>query len=170
MKKIFAALLMTVAFAVPAFAQMHDKESKGHKECACHEQHMEKRGMHRHGHMLGMLIMHADKFGLSDDQVTKLKGIQRATAKRMIQLEADKKIARIDLMEIMAVKDFDLEKANTVAQKISDIQKDKRLEKLKAIKEVRNVLTDEQFKKTEEMKRKMMGGKKPEMKKHDEKK
>ena len=172
MKKILAALLLTAVFAVPAFADMHGKEMKEHQKCECHEQ-MGKHHMHKRGDMLGMLIMHADKVGLTEDQVVKLKAIHRSMKVKEIRLEADKKIAKIELMEIMEVKDFDLEKANATIQKISDLKRDQNLEMLKSMKEVRSLLTDEQFKKIKEMRHQMWDarkpeGKKPEMKKHKE--
>ena len=159
MKRILTALMLTVVFAVPAFADMNGKEMK---ECACHEQKMGMpdmhRGMHKKGDMLGMLIKHADKVGLTDDQVVKLKAIHRTMEKKEIRAEAEKKITKIDLMEIMEVKDFNLEKADAAAKKISGIETSKHLEMLKTLKEVRSILTDEQFKKIKEMKSKMMEG------------
>jgi Spy/CpxP family protein refolding chaperone len=130
-------------------------------------------GMHKRGDMLGMLIKHADKVGLSGEQVAKLKGIHRVMEKKKIRSEADMKLTRIDLKEIMEVKDFDLEKANAAVQKISDIKRDQHLEMLKSMKDVRSILTDEQFKKIKDMKHRMWegkkpGGKKPEMKKQKE--
>ena len=58
----------------------------------------------------------------------------------------------------MEVKDFNLEKADDAAKKISGIETSKHLEMLKTLKEVRSILTDEQFKKIKEMKSKMMEG------------
>lgn len=169
MKRILSALLLTVVFAVPAFAKMPDKEMKDHQKCECHEW-MAKGHMHKRGDMLGMLIKHADKLGLSGDQVAKLKDIHRGMEKKKIRFEADMKLARLDLKEIMEVKDFDLEKANAAVQKMSDMKRDQHLEMLKSIKEVRGILTDEQFKKIKEMKHHMCEGKKPEMKKQKAKK
>lgn len=160
MKKILSTLLLTVIFAVPAFADMHGKETKGHKECACHEQMQGKPGMHRRGDMVGMLIKHADKIGLTDDQVVKLKAIHSGIIKKKIRFGADSKLARIELMEIMEVKDFDLEKANAAALKITDLKKDQRLEMLKSIKDVRAILTDDQFKKIKEFRHRMWEKKK----------
>ena len=167
MKKILTALLLTAVFAIPAFADMHGKEMKEHQKCECHER-MGKRHMHKRGDMLGILIKHSDKVGLTADQVVNLKVIHRGMGKKKIRLEADMKLARIELKEVMEVKDFDLEKANVAAQKISDIKRDQRLEMLKSIKDVRSILTDEQFKKIKEIKYQMWEGTKPEMKEHKE--
>lgn len=64
-------------------------------------------------------------------------------------------------MEIMEVKDFDLEKAGSAVKKIAEIKTAHHLEMLKAMKEMRTILTDEQFKKMKRMMSMKMGGKKP---------
>ena len=169
MKRILTALLLTAVCAVPAFADMHGNEGKEHRKCECREQ-MGKERMHKRGDILGMLIMQADKVGLTDDQVAKLKVIHRGMEKKKIRFVADLKLAKIDLKEVMEVKDFDLDKASAAAQKISDIKRDQRLEMLKSIKDVRSILTDEQFKKINHMRHHMRLGNKPEGKKPEGKK
>jgi Spy/CpxP family protein refolding chaperone len=54
-------------------------------------------------------------------------------------------------MEIMEVKDFDLEKASAAVKKIADIKTAHHLEMLTAMKEMRSILTDEQFKNMKKM-------------------
>jgi len=54
-------------------------------------------------------------------------------------------------MEIMEVKDFDLEKAGAAVKKIADLKTAHHLEMLKAMKEMRTMLTDDQFKKMQTM-------------------
>ena len=145
MKKIALALLLTVVFAVPAFSQMTDMPMKGHGQM------MEMGNMDKMGDMMGMCIEHADKMGLTDDQITKMKPIHREMQKKQARFKADQKIAEIELMEIMDVKDFDLEKANAAVKKIADIRTAYHLEMLKAMKEMRTILTDEQFQKMKKM-------------------
>lgn len=144
MKKLILAGLLTLVFAVPAFSQMKGASMHGHGEG--HGQ-MEMGHMDEMGDMTGMCIEHADKIGLSDDQLVKMKPLHRAMQKQQARFKADLKIAEIELMEIMDVKDFDLEKAVAAAKKVSDIKTAHHLEKLKAMKEIRTELTDEQFKK-----------------------
>ena len=54
-------------------------------------------------------------------------------------------------MEIMDVKDFDLGKASAAAKKIADINTAHHLEMSNSMKEVRTILTDDQFKKMKKM-------------------
>jgi Spy/CpxP family protein refolding chaperone len=67
-------------------------------------------------------------------------------------------------MEIMEAKDFDIEKASFAVKNIAEIKTAHHLEMLKAAKEMRTILTDEQFKKMQKMMLTMpmkMGEKKP---------
>ena len=160
MKKLALSLLLTVVFAVPAFSQMTDMPMKGHGQM------MEMGDMDKMGDMAGMCIEHAELMGLTDDQIMKMKPIHREMQKKQARFKADQRIAEIELMEIMDVKDFDLEKANAAVKKIAEIKTAHQLEMLKAMKEMRTILTDEQFKKMKKiMPMKMMpmkaGEKKP---------
>ena len=165
MKKIVFAMLLTFVFAVPAFSQM-DMPMKGHGEG--HGQMMEMGNMDMMGGDM-MCMEHADKMGLTDEQMEKMKPLHREMQKKQIRSKADLKIAEIELREIMEVKDFDLDKATYAVKKIEDIKTAQHLEMLKAMKEMRNILTDEQFKKMKKMMPMKMCEKEPAermMKKH----
>ena len=157
MKKIVFAMLLTFVFAVPAFSQM-DMPMKGHGEG--HGQMMEMGNMDMMGGDM-MCMEHADKMGLTDDQMMKMKPLHREMQKKQIRSKADLKIAEIELKEIMEVKDFDLDKATYAVKKIEDIKTAQHLEMLKAMKDMRAILTDDQFKKMHKMCMKP-GEKKPE--------
>jgi len=122
---------------------------------------MEKCDLDRMGDMMGMCCAHADKMGLSDEQTMKMKPIHSEMQKKQARFKADLKIAEIELKDIMEVKDFDLEAAGAAVKKIADIKTAHHLEMLSAMKEMRTILTDEQFKKMKKMKQMEMGEKKP---------
>ena len=151
--------LLALSVPVPVFSEMMDMSMKEHKEG--HGQMMEMCNMDKMGDMVGMCIEHADRMGLTDDQVMRIKPVHREMQKKEARFKADLKIAEIDLMEIMEVKDFDLERAGTVVKKIADIKTAHHLEMLKAMKEIRTVLTDDQFKKMKKMMCMKMEEKKP---------
>lgn len=160
MKKVLLALLLTVFFAVPAFSQMNDMSMRGHGGGP--EQMMEMGNMEMGGDM--MFMEHADKMGLTDDQMAKMKPLHREMQKKQIRSKADLKIAEIELMEIMEVKDFNLDKATSAVKKIEDIKTAQHLEMLKAMKDMRAILTDEQFKNMQKMCVMQMGAEKHEKK------
>jgi len=159
MKKIVISLLLTVVFAVPAFSQMKDMSMMGHG--GGHGQTMEMGKMDKMGDMMGMCIEHAEMMGLTDEQIVKIKHVHREMQKKQARFKADLKIAKIELMEIMEVKDFDLEKARSSVKKMGEIKTAHHLEMLKAMKEMWAILTDEQFKKMKKMMSMKMGGEKP---------
>ena len=147
---------LAVSLAVPSFAQMNKPmgpQGPGPGMCdTC----MGERG-DMMGGMMGKCLQHADKLGLTDDQVARITPIRREMQKRMIRYRSDLAIAKIELKEIMEVKDFDLEKAGAQVKKIQDIKTNRHLEMLKSMKEVRSILTDEQFKKMKKMMPMMKG-------------
>jgi Spy/CpxP family protein refolding chaperone len=166
---IMVAAVALLAFSVPgpAFSQMKEMSMKGHGEG--HGRMMEMGNMDKMGDMMAMCMQHADMMGLTDDQILKMKPVHSEMQKKQARYEADVKIAKIELTEIMEVKDFDLEKANAAVKKISEIKTAHHLEMLNAMKDMRTILTDEQFKKMKKMMPMKMDEKKPAkktMKKH----
>jgi Spy/CpxP family protein refolding chaperone len=146
---------------------MKEMSMKGHGEG--HGRMMEMGNMDKMGDMMAMCMQHADMMGLTDDQILKMKPVHSEMQKKQARYEADVKIAKIELTEIMEVKDFDLEKANAAVKKISEIKTAHHLEMLNAMKDMRTILTDEQFKKMKKMMPMKMDEKKPAkktMKKH----
>jgi len=156
---VAAVALLALSLPVPAFSQMKDMPMKGHGEE--HGKTMEMGNMDKMGDMMDMCIEHADKMGLTDDQVMRMKPVHSEMKKKQARFKADVEIAGIELKEIMEVKDFDLEKAGAAVKNIANIKTAHHLEMLKAMKEMRTVLTDEQFRKMKKMMSMKMGGKKP---------
>ena len=149
MIKTLLTVLLTVGFAVPAFAHMdmdEHKEGHGHMMEMCSMCNMDNMG-----DMMDKCLAYAGKLGLTEDQINKIKPIHREMEKKQIRFNADLKIAEIELKEITEVKDFDLEKASAQVKKIEDLKTAHHLEMLKSMKEVRSILTDEQFKKMKSM-------------------
>jgi len=150
MKRLLASLLFTIVLAAPAVSWTMDMP--------IHEQHREGHGqmmsmgsMDRMGEMMGICMEHADRIGLTDDQLKKMKPAHREMQKKQARFKADLKVAEIEFMEIMEVKDFDLEKAGTAVEKIADIKTAHQLEMLDEMKAMRTLLTDDQFKKMQAM-------------------
>lgn len=150
MRQTLSILLISVVFASPAFAKTHDKDMADYKECQCREQKMEKYDMEKMNEMMNICLKHADKLGLTSEQVVKIKAIDRAMRKK-VRFGADQKIAKIELMEIMEVKGYDLEKANERVQKILNIQRSNHIEVLKSMVEVLTILSGNQYKIMDEM-------------------
>jgi Spy/CpxP family protein refolding chaperone len=107
-----------------------------------------------HMDMMGgdmMCLEHAEQMGLTDDQIAKMKPLHREMQRKQVRFEADLKIAEIELIEITEVKDFDLDKAKTAVKKIENIKTAWHLEMLKIMKDMRTIMTYEQFKNMHKM-------------------
>lgn len=140
-----AAVLLALSLPVPALSEMKEMPVNH-----CREGHgpmMNKGHLDRMGKMLAICMTQADRLGLTDDQMVKMKHLQSGMQKKQARYAADVKIAEIELMDIMEIKNFDLEKAGFAVKKIAEITADHHLEMIKAMKEMRTSLTDEQFKK-----------------------
>ena len=146
---VAAVALLAFSVPVPSFSQMKDMSMKEHREGQ--GQRMEMGNMEKMGDMMGMCMQHADMMGLTDDQILKMKPMHSEMQKKQARFQADRKIAEIELMDILEVKDFDLEKASAAVKNIADIKTAHHLEMLKAMKEMRTIITDEQFKKMQKM-------------------
>ena len=158
MLKALITAWLTVVVASSAFAQMKDMpmEHRGPGHMAgCDMCVMDKHGEEMGG-MMDKCLQMADKLGLSEEQINKIKPIHKAMKKEQIRFRADLQLAELDLKDIMEVKDFDLDKASAQVKKIGDMKTTQHLEMLKSMKEVHAILTDEQFKKMQKMMPMMM--------------
>ena len=163
MNKIVLLLTLMIFIASNAYSQMHHETMKDCPNCDMHKPEMGGMmgmgGMDHMGEMMGMCLANAEKMGLTPEQIKKITPIHREMQKKHVRFKADMKIAEMEKMEIMEVKDFDLDKAVAAAKKIADFQATHHLDMLKSMKEVRTILTDDQFKKMQQMMPMKMGGK-----------
>lgn len=150
---ILLGTLALIALSVPALAASHMKHGSmsGHKG---HGQMMEQGDRGMMGDM-SMCLEHGAKMGLTEAQIDTMKPLHREMQKKHARFIADQKIAEIELAEIMEVKDFNLEKAEAAVKKIAGIKTAHQVAGLTAMKEMRTMLTDQQYK---EMKKMMSAG------------
>lgn len=161
-KILVAAALLAISVPAPAFSQMKDSSTKHHRPVHGQMMDMDHMGhTDRMGDMMGMCLEHADKLGLTDEQITRMKPAHTVMQKQQARFKADLTIAEIELAEIMEFKDFDMEKASAAVRKIEGIKTAHHLEMLKNMKEVRTILTDEQFKNMKKIMPMQAGMKKP---------
>jgi len=158
--KLAAVVLLALSVPMPAFSQMKDMPMRQQGRDSG-PMMMGMGNMDMMGEMMGMCLMHAEKMGLTDDQIAKMKLGHSEMQKKQARFKADLKIAEIELRDIMEVKDFDLEKARAAVIKIGEIKVAHHLEMLKAMKEMRAIVTDEQFKNMKKMMPMKRGAKKP---------
>lgn len=158
--KLAAVVLLALSVPMPAFSQMRDMPMR-QQGGGPGPMMMGMGYMDMMGETMGMCLIQAEKVGLTDEQIVKMKPGHSEMQKKQARFKADLKIAEIELRDIMEVKDFDLEKASAAARKIGEIQVAHHLEMLQAMKAMRAIITDEQFKKMKKMMPVKTGAKKP---------
>lgn len=131
MKKLMLSFVLTFVLAVPAFSQMMNMD------------HM--------GDMGKLCIEHADMLGLTDGQIAKMKPLHYEMQKNKARFNADLKIAEIEHMEIMDVKDFDMDKARASVDRMEGLKKAHQMAMIVTMKDMRTILTYDQFKKMNKM-------------------
>lgn len=155
-KMVTVVFLLTLCVPFSAFSEMMDMpmEHRGG-----HGPMMDMDPMDKTDEMMGMCMEHAEKLGLTDAQIMKMKPGHSEMQKKQVRFKADVKIAEIELKDVLEVKDFDLEKGRAAVKKIGEIKTAHQLEMLKAMKEMRTLLTDEQFAQMKKMMAMKMSGK-----------
>lgn len=101
--------------------------------------------------MIGMCIEHADEIGLTDDQIMKIKPMCSEFGKREARFKADLRIAEIELLEIMEVKDFSMDHGRSAVEKMAEIKKAHHFEMLRSARDMRAVFTEQQFREISKM-------------------
>jgi Spy/CpxP family protein refolding chaperone len=92
---------------------------------------------------------------LSEEQATNLKAICAAHKKDVIRKQADLKVAKMELNELVGLPNADLAKVKAKITEIGSMKQSMCLAQLATIEKAHKVLTTEQMKKFNEMKRKM---------------
>lgn len=152
MKAIITAVaLLAFTVAAPAFAQMSDMPMHEHRAGHGPMMGMGHMDMDKMDDMMGTCMEQAEMLGLTDDQFMKMQPIHSEMKKKQARFRADLQIAEIELMDIVEVKDFNLEKAGAAVKKIEGIRTAHHLDMLKSMNDVRTMLTDDQFKKMKNM-------------------
>lgn len=163
MKKI---TLFIVVFLMSGFLYAHNHGGDMDGKMGMHMgMNMGMMGEHM-DEMVGACLSNAEELKLTDEQIAKLQPLHREMQKKQAKFKAEIKVAELELAEVMDVKDFDLAKAEQISKKIAELRLAYHSELLKLMKDVRSILSEEQFQKMKKMK--MMGMmKKPAMKHGD---
>ncbi len=107
------------------------------------------RGMmpHRMGRML--FLDRVEALGLTEDQVFKLKAIHAECRRENIRQEAEARITRLELKDLLDESNWIPAAAEKLIRKIKTIEGDMQVRHLRAVAEARKVLTPEQLRKAD---------------------
>lgn len=127
----FGGVALIAALAVfPVFAD------EGHGKMG-HGGHDQEEEADHGGHYLKHLLKHAKEIGLTSEQVSKVKAIQLDFKRSEARLEADVKIAKLDLQALMEDEKADL---NAIQAKVDQLKKAEAACLFAAIKGKRNAM------------------------------
>lgn len=142
MKKLFmisVVAICMIGLAINAGAATKKKavvHKSAHEGCGC------SGGEGPNGHM--EMLKH---LGLDDKQMSTVKAIHSKTQKEMIKRKAEIRISQIELKEILSKDTVDMTAAESAVKKLEGMKSDMKMLHIKAMEEIKTVLTAEQKKK-----------------------
>ncbi|MGB2696300.1 MAG: Spy/CpxP family protein refolding chaperone [Candidatus Zixiibacteriota bacterium] len=105
----------------------------------------------------GFMLCCPEELGLTDEQVASLKSIKMNFMKDEIQREANLKLAKLELKELMATDKLDLAKVEKKIKSIAAMKADAKIACLKSCEKAKGILTPEQMEKCKGQHKKMKG-------------
>lgn len=130
MDAVGGAVLITAMTVLPVFAD----EGHGQMGHGGHDQ--DDQGDHS-GHYLKHLLKHAKEIGLTPEQISKVKALQLDFKRSEARLEADAKVAKLDLHALLEDEQADL---TAIQAKVDQLKKTEAACLFTAIKSKRNAM------------------------------
>ncbi len=93
-----------------------------------------------------MLLKHWGELNLSDEQVRKIRALKHDVKKDIIMKDAQIEVIGLDVKALLREDVIDVEQANALIEQKYDIKKAKAKLLVKALADLKNILTDEQKK------------------------
>ncbi|MBH0202366.1 MAG: hypothetical protein HP496_08755 [Nitrospira sp.] len=127
---LWGAALIVALTAFPAFAD------EGHGQMG-HGGHDQDEQEDHSGHYLKHLLKHAKEIGLTPEQISKVKAMQLDFKRSEARLEADVKVAKLDLQALVEDEQADL---NAIQAKVEQLKKAEGACQFAAIKSKRHAM------------------------------
>jgi len=167
-KVIILAVAMVMLFSMTILAQQGMRTSRGDCSGFGHGGGRGNQGMHgmgmghgghgmMKGHGGGMILMHADEIGLTDQQKADIGAKMEEFAMSRIDAEAELKKAKVK-MRSLRHNDGSDDQVFSMMDKISGLKLNLQKMQFKHRKAIENMLTDEQLDKLKELKPKFAAG------------
>ncbi len=119
--------------------------------------------MSRAGHDRGAMMKREHHFskmlvaaGLDEKQMDSVRAIRSRVRKDSVRKRAEIEVARLDLRDQLSKEQVDMASVEATVKKMAGLQSDIRLAHIKAIQEIKAVMTPEQRKKFKELREKGM--------------
>jgi Spy/CpxP family protein refolding chaperone len=110
------------------------------------------------GAHLSMCIRHAEKLGISEEQIERLRAVHNEQAKKLIRLRSEIQVLNVDLRSELAKDSPDFSRVESLLKKREPLRTDFFLEGLRTRADASKILTAEQRKKLHKMMMEAMTG------------
>jgi Spy/CpxP family protein refolding chaperone len=173
MRRILLSILFIGLLGVPAGASDQARSGPAfHEEAGSIweglKQHLEEWGGRLREHfdysspqearpLISFMLSNQDKLQLSSSQVQTLEKLRNDFRRQSIRLDADLKVAEMDLAQLLDSDSADMGKVESKVREIEKLKGDLRLARLRAIEEGKRILSQEQRVKLKEL----LGGSQP---------
>jgi hypothetical protein len=100
---------------------------------------------------ISLIIRNREKLGLSTEQVKNLERLRNDFEKESIRKEADIRVAKMDLDDLLAAQPVDMSKVESKVREIERLRADLRFARIRTVAKGKEQLTADQRKKLEEL-------------------
>lgn len=173
MRRILLSILAIGFLAVPAGASdtarsgptFHEQAGSVWEELKQHleewggrlREHFDYSSPHEARPLISFMLSNQDKLQLSASQVQTLEKLRNDFRRQSIRLDADLKVAEMDLAQLLDADSADMTKVESKVREVEKLKGDLRLARLRAIEEGKRTLSPEQRTKLKEL----LGGSQP---------
>ena len=143
-KKGIIAAILTVLFFVQS--AVFAEEDTRYQTTLCKVPRCDELSQENH-----LYIMNAEKLGLSDEQIKKLREIKSECDREFIQDREKLRVARLNLNELLESDEIDMQKVGEKSKEISQLLHKFTIKRIKTKVQSMMILTDEQKERAKEL-------------------
>ena len=115
------------------------------------QEHFGSAGTSAEGPPVSLIIRNRERLGLSTEQVKNLERLRNDFEKESIRKEADIRIAKMDLDDLLAAQPVDMNKVQAKVREIERLRADLRFARIRTVQKGKEQLNADQRKKLEEL-------------------
>jgi Spy/CpxP family protein refolding chaperone len=115
------------------------------------QEHFGSMGTREEGPPVSMIIRNREKLGLSTEQVRSLERLRNDFEKESIRKNADIRVAKMDLDDLLATQPVDMSKVESKVREIERLRADLRFARIRTVQKGKEQLSADQRKKLEEL-------------------
>jgi hypothetical protein len=115
------------------------------------QEHFGSTGTREEGPPVSLIIRNRERLSLSTEQVKNLERLRNALEKESIRKEADIRVAKMDLDDLLAAQPVDMTKVEAKVREIERLRADLRFARIRTVQKGKEQLNADQRKKLEEL-------------------